>query len=592
MQVSTSSFGAGGNDVWLVKTNENGDSLWSRTFGGTGNEVCQHILQASDGGYILAGYTNSFGNGGYDGWLLRTNANGDSIWSRVCGGSSDDIFNFVQQSSDGSYSLCGETESFGSGSIDFWLVKTETLCGPLSGTLGPGEFHVDCDISVEVGDTLDILPGTQIVFNGHYKLDVFGLLRAIGTEQDSIVFTCDLQTNPERWRGIRFANAHLSCNMEYCVIEHGKATGAWPHNCGGGISCDSSSSPSLSHCVIRENSAGNDGGGIYCRGYSSPSFTNCTIISNDATDAGGAAFCRDDCYLNFTNCLFQNNTANQEGGGVSIGITCSLTAIGCTFTGNLAQTNGGAMYGGTSLTLTNCTISGNLANNNGGGISGSETSAITNTIIWGNCADNVGDEVYLVASTSITFECCDVDSAGIYEGSGTVTWLTDNIFIDPEFCGRDTCTNAPTTAGDYTINECSPCAATQQPECGLIGALDVGCEPYPAPVGDLIIDPQGANVVIAWSSVDTSICGTPIEVDYYLVYYSDYADGPFFYHGYTADTSYTHLGAVQFAAAMNYEVTAYVGSIGILKGALDELGPNPRREVLLNHLRKSVFVVK
>ncbi|MFH1009844.1 MAG: hypothetical protein V1784_01240, partial [bacterium] len=121
----TSSYGAGIADFWLVKTNANGDSLWSRTFGGSQDDECYSVQQTLDGGYILAGETSSFGAGGGDFWLVKTNANGDSVWSRTFGGNDWEECRCVQQTSDGGYILAGLTQSFGAGSIDFWLVKTD-----------------------------------------------------------------------------------------------------------------------------------------------------------------------------------------------------------------------------------------------------------------------------------------------------------------------------------------------------------------------------------------------------------------------------------------------------------------------------------
>lgn len=121
----TQSFGAGSADFWLVKTDTHGDSLWSRTFGGGSYDLCRSVQQTSDGGYIMAGGTRSFGAGDCDFWLVKTNANGDSLWSRAFGGAADDACYSAQQTSDSGYVLAGITRSFGMGRADFWLVKTD-----------------------------------------------------------------------------------------------------------------------------------------------------------------------------------------------------------------------------------------------------------------------------------------------------------------------------------------------------------------------------------------------------------------------------------------------------------------------------------
>jgi hypothetical protein len=119
------SFGAGESDVWLVKIDANGDTLWTRTCGGRDYDYGWDVQQTSDGGYIVTGYTESFGAGSDDVYLVKTDANGDSLWTRTYGGSDDDQGYSVQQTSDGGYIITGETDSFGAGSSDFYLVKTD-----------------------------------------------------------------------------------------------------------------------------------------------------------------------------------------------------------------------------------------------------------------------------------------------------------------------------------------------------------------------------------------------------------------------------------------------------------------------------------
>ena len=118
----TRSFGNGG-DVYLIKTNAGGDTLWTRTYGGTGWDEGQSVRQTSDGGYIVAGFTNSFGNGSYDVYLVKTNAGGDTLWTRTYGGTSEDEGRSVQQTSDGGYIVAGYTGSFGN-LYQVYLIKT------------------------------------------------------------------------------------------------------------------------------------------------------------------------------------------------------------------------------------------------------------------------------------------------------------------------------------------------------------------------------------------------------------------------------------------------------------------------------------
>ncbi|WP_406661337.1 hypothetical protein V7O66_02100 [Methanolobus sp. ZRKC3] len=121
---STNSFDAGSNDAWLIKTYANGTEEWNKTFGGTDLDDAESVQQTSDGGYILAGYTVSFGGGGYDAWLIKTYANGTEEWNKTFGGTNTDDAESVQQIPDGGYILAGSTNSFGAGSNDAWLIKT------------------------------------------------------------------------------------------------------------------------------------------------------------------------------------------------------------------------------------------------------------------------------------------------------------------------------------------------------------------------------------------------------------------------------------------------------------------------------------
>jgi hypothetical protein len=137
----TSSFGVGSFDVWLLRTNDNGDTLWTKTFGGSGNDYGYSVRQTSDGGYIIAGRTSSFGAGSNDLWLLKTDGGGDTLWTKTLGGSSNDWGWSIQKTTDGGYIITGTTESFGPGLNDIWLLKTDSSGDTLwTKTFGGGSY--------------------------------------------------------------------------------------------------------------------------------------------------------------------------------------------------------------------------------------------------------------------------------------------------------------------------------------------------------------------------------------------------------------------------------------------------------------------
>jgi predicted secreted protein len=121
----TSSFGAGGSDFWLIKTDADGNMQWNKTYGGTGTETSGDMCLTSDGGYAMSGYTTSFGVGGQDFWLVKTDATGNLEWNMTYGETGNEYAYHVEQTLDGGYALLGQTNSFGAGNNDFWLVKTD-----------------------------------------------------------------------------------------------------------------------------------------------------------------------------------------------------------------------------------------------------------------------------------------------------------------------------------------------------------------------------------------------------------------------------------------------------------------------------------
>jgi hypothetical protein len=121
----TTAWLTGTSDFWLVKTDSSGNQLWNKTYGGTGDDYANYMIQTADGGYMLAGTADSFGAGGDDFWLVKTDATGNQVWNKTFGGNGDDFLNSVIRTADGGYALVGGTRIFGASIGDAWLIKID-----------------------------------------------------------------------------------------------------------------------------------------------------------------------------------------------------------------------------------------------------------------------------------------------------------------------------------------------------------------------------------------------------------------------------------------------------------------------------------
>jgi len=176
----TNSFGAGGFDVYLLRIDSSGDTLWTKTYGGINDDIGYSICKTSDEGYIITGYTSSFGAGWEDVYLVKIDSVGDTVWTRTYGGTDYDRGYSVCETSDSGYIIGGWTRSFGEGSGDMYLIKTDAF-GDTLWTRTFGSVNYDQGLSVqETSDGGYIITGYTASFGaGNYdvylvKTDEFG----------------------------------------------------------------------------------------------------------------------------------------------------------------------------------------------------------------------------------------------------------------------------------------------------------------------------------------------------------------------------------------------------------------------------------
>ena len=121
----TVSEDTGDRDIWIIKLDKEGNKVWDRTFGGTSEDWANSIIQDKNGNYIVAGWTKSMGAGKTDVWIVKLDKRGNLIWDKTFGGSENDEAHSIIQTNDGGYAIAGWTKSKGTGNSDVWVIKLD-----------------------------------------------------------------------------------------------------------------------------------------------------------------------------------------------------------------------------------------------------------------------------------------------------------------------------------------------------------------------------------------------------------------------------------------------------------------------------------
>lgn len=148
----TRSFGAGMSDCYVLRLSKKGDKLWERSFGGANDDGAISVCKAHGGGFMVAGFTESMGSGAADVYLLKIDENGNKLWEKAFGGGGIDLASSVNPTSDGGYIIAGMTESFGHGSCDFYVIKVDGNGNKVWERTFGGKYY---DEALSVSQTLD-----------------------------------------------------------------------------------------------------------------------------------------------------------------------------------------------------------------------------------------------------------------------------------------------------------------------------------------------------------------------------------------------------------------------------------------------------
>jgi hypothetical protein len=268
------------------------------------------------------------------------------------------------------------------------------------------------DITVVDDITLTIDSGTYVEFQGHYSIILQGTIYAVGTAEDSIIFTAKNTT--EGWHGIRINNGpydglngamndNQTSEFRFCRFSYGKPTGPnWNDNQGGVFYIFMFSKLIISDCMFTSNSAPNGGGAMHCAG-SSPLITRCTFYNNHADESRGAA-------LNFLNSVGVVCTHNLfidnygEVGGAICNFYTEMLIEHNIFLNNYAIYYGGCLYsqGGYDMIISNNLMANNFAAEGGALYLTSTNPVIINNTIVNNFAGD-GGGIYLGLNSNPVF---------------------------------------------------------------------------------------------------------------------------------------------------------------------------------------------
>jgi len=343
-------------------------------------------------------------------------------------------------------------------------------------TIAGSPYNVIGDINVPESDSLFIAPGVRVVFQGHYGLTINNnsKLRAIGTEEDSIIFTAqDTAISASGWNGISFLNSSDECALQYCRIEFSKSD----HE-GGAIRCQQAFL-SILNCRLQKNSAyGYSGGAICCTSSDSIRISESVIEYNYAGFCGGGILinCYEDivirnCIIGHNDCRYNPSSywVSTSGGGIDCGN--NLTLVNCVITnGSLYSPGSNALGAGVScahhLTLINCNVSNNNARGTyGAGVYSPDLIAM-NCIFYNNYQGDILSDIYSEGYGFVSF--CNVNPSACSE---EIELGFGNIYTDPHF--KDTLAN------DFSLDSISLCI-----DAGISMFIHAG-DTFSAPTTDI-----------------------------------------------------------------------------------------------------------
>lgn len=203
----TESYDVGMGDVWLVKTTGGGVEIWNQSYGGPGIDRGDAIVQTSDNGYAIVGYTMSFGAGLDDLWLIKTDLNGVTEWTRTYGDAQEDAGRDLLLSASNGFTVAGETTSYGAGLEDLWLLQLDSH-GNFTGGRMVSTNLLEDDVAITIDEfecDMDVPAGTSISLR--FSQDAINWYNSSGVQDEYEVLATNINTinlSALNWNGSSF----------------------------------------------------------------------------------------------------------------------------------------------------------------------------------------------------------------------------------------------------------------------------------------------------------------------------------------------------------------------------------------------------
>ncbi len=621
----TMSFGAGSYDCYVVKTDSAGSVLWSQTFGGGMSDYARSVQLTSDGGYIIAGNTGSFGQGESDFYLLKIDEMGDSLWTRTYGGTDIDAASAVQQTQDGGYILAGYTYSFGTGGSDCYLVKANNLGATVwSNTIG----SMGNEFAWAVQQTSDL----GYIMVGRSSDGLY--LVKTTTSGDSVWARTYGSPGDEAHSVQQTSDGGYIMAISQCRLfkTDGNGDSLWMRTYGGEelysanltqdggcIAAGKTGSTQDDFYIVRTDSIGDTLWTMMYGGYDDESARviretdDSGYIVAGFTESYGAGS-RDfyvlktgpDRELQLTSpnggeewAITQPDTVRWIGLGFEGGVMIELNR---NYPDGMWETlmDSTANIGWVEVQVTgppssHCRVRISALDEDLTDLSDADFS-IVSTIGGYLALVRTSDLETAFISWDVTAECPLTVTENFFLkniGDAGIVVFTPDSLGGPEFTSSNDCPSYFALV-EGQVSACSITVTFDPSGSGIdrdtllimsdaVNAVDgyvriplSGQQSLTPATPNLMILIGDDDALLFWDSVTESIYGCPMTITGYLVFFSEEVSGPYWFHGYTTDTTYAHYGVIRFTTGMFYQITAFTEPLDGISALLAD----PNRKML------------